>query len=85
MQMKEVKLRANRKLKDFYDAYTEKNQVSVFTMAENASQLKDTEVFLSPDTGQTQFAKNPIYKKIFTEKLDKVKNRENNGISPDRR
>ena len=37
MKRKEDNLFHNRKLKDFYQRYNEKNHVSVFTMAENAT------------------------------------------------
>lgn len=40
MKRKEEKVSHNRKLKDFYDRYNEKNHVSVFTMAENATLLR---------------------------------------------
>ena len=40
MQRKENKHLSSRKLKDFYQRCNKKNEVSVFTMAENAIQLK---------------------------------------------
>lgn len=39
--------------------------MSVFTMAENATQLKETDVFVNPTA---QFDSNPIYKKIIDDK-----------------
>ena len=41
MKRKEDHLHHNSKLKDFYQRYNKKHNVSVFTMAENASQLKE--------------------------------------------
>ena len=48
MKRKEDHLHHNRKLKDFYQRYNEKHHVSVFTMAENASQLKENSILISP-------------------------------------
>ena len=49
MRLKENSLQPNhQKIKNFYERYTESNDVSVFTMAENLNQLKETEVLKSP-------------------------------------
>ena len=65
MKKKEGKHAPNRKLKDFYNRYTEQNEVSVFTMAENSTLLKETELFVNPEIENDT---NPIYKKIAMEK-----------------
>ena len=67
MQRKENKLLSNRKLKDFYQKYNSNNGVSVFTMVENATQLKQNAQKISPNTAQQSY--NPIYRKILAEKL----------------
>ena len=45
MRIKESSNATNRKLKDFYERYTARSDVSVFTMAENAAHA---EIFLGP-------------------------------------
>ena len=55
MQRKESKLPPDRKLKDFYKKYTEHSEVSVFTMAENASQIKVSDLFVDPANEKSKF------------------------------
>ena len=61
MRIKESSNATNRKLKDFYERYTARSDVSVFTMAENAAHA---EIFLGPtrDKNASKQA-NPFSKK----------------------
>ena len=68
MKRKKSNFLPNRKLNDFYERYNDSNDVSVFTMAENAGLLRENKVFSIPAVGETKYDKNPIYKKIFEEK-----------------
>ena len=45
--------------------------MSVFTMAENMTQLKDTELWISPNKASSSrlLEAHPIYKKIIAEKI----------------
>ena len=57
-------LRSGINLKNFYTQYNEQSEVSVFTMAENATQMK-THIF----SGESHLDQtNPVYRKIVDEK-----------------
>ena len=68
MHWKEFNLLPNRKLKDFYERHNEESTVSVFTMAENVAQFKETEIFASPKRAADFLDSNPVFKKILAEK-----------------
>lgn len=52
MQRKENSLLQNRKLKMFYERHSQESEVSVFTMAENALQIRDNGIHGSPSKKQ---------------------------------